>query len=108
MMSGICLLIPTAKADPCGLTLLHRSTECKVNFGGQSEHYQYTYQTINAISQPYIPDSELAIKRLHINGLTKHEHLQKSVGKLRGSLSKFEMTEIKIIGTNENIMATVS
>lgn len=52
--------------------------------------------------------TELAVKRLQKNGLTKHQTLQKSVGKLRGSLSKLETIEVKIIGMTENIMAPVS
>lgn len=61
MMSGIIL---KAQADSCESIFLPRSTECKVNFaGGKYECYQYTYQTINATSQSYILDFELAVRR---------------------------------------------
>lgn len=61
VMSGIML---KAQADPCESIFLPRSTDCKVNFGGgKPECYQYTYETINATSQPYILDFELAVRR---------------------------------------------
>lgn len=52
-MSGICVFMPKARADPCDSIFLPKSTE-------------RTSQTINTISQPYCLDFELA-KKLHIN-----------------------------------------
>lgn len=88
MLSGICVFMPKHKLTPLLQSFFLKVQREELNFRGRnSECYQYTSQTINATSQTYSTDFELA-KKLHINELTKHENIQNSVGKLRG-LPKF-------------------